>query len=250
MICQSPTRSSLPGRQQRDLLVRGKDAERRRPEQAQHREIDLAMAAVRRRVDEPGLPVLVRQDIAAPQVSVPARGWLGRSAEVIEAAGEPVELLQRPARQRAAIGGHPGKRLKPVRGVELRQSPSGALGRVSGPSSTSRSPPNDGAPAACRAGSPRPSCSSVRAPDTPRSIHSSEEARTRRVVGDRETRATGSTCASDSQRRPSASRVKAPGAASWRSRRRRAAFVTSRAAKRHADGQERTRRCGAHGWAL
>ncbi len=49
-----------------------------------------------------------------------ARGWLGRTAEVVEAAGEPVQQRRRPARQRAAVGRHPGERLEPACRVEVR----------------------------------------------------------------------------------------------------------------------------------
>src|SRR4051794_36596414 len=56
----------VPGRERADLLVGGEEGRTGRAEQAQHREVDLAVAAVGRGVDQPWLPGGVPQLVAAP----------------------------------------------------------------------------------------------------------------------------------------------------------------------------------------
>src|SRR4051794_30453172 len=60
-----------------DLLVRGEHALARGAEQPQHGEVDLAVTAVRSRVDQPRAAVRTGQHVAAPQVSVQPRRRLG-----------------------------------------------------------------------------------------------------------------------------------------------------------------------------
>ena len=76
----APTRSLVAVGERRRLGVGVEDARIGGAEQAQHREVDLAVAAVRRRVDEPCTAVRAGQHVAAPEVAVQARGRLGGPA--------------------------------------------------------------------------------------------------------------------------------------------------------------------------
>ena len=70
----------LPAVGQRRRLVVGVEHPRqvRQPEQRQHRQVGLAVAAVRRRVDHPDLAVVAPEHVAVPEVAVqPGRRLLG-----------------------------------------------------------------------------------------------------------------------------------------------------------------------------
>jgi hypothetical protein len=73
------------------LFIGGEAALGRTVEQAQHREVELAVAAVRGGIDQPGPLVAVSEDVAGPEVAVDARRRLGRTREVIDAIDETVE---------------------------------------------------------------------------------------------------------------------------------------------------------------
>ena len=82
------------------LLVGGQEALARRAEQRQHRQVHLAVAAVGGRIDQHRGH---RHHVAAPQVAVQARRWLGRAREV----GHP---LAQPLDRGHAVGGQPRPR--------------------------------------------------------------------------------------------------------------------------------------------
>jgi len=55
-----------------NFVVSGVDARRESAEELHHGEIDLAVSEVRGRIDEIGLTVRTRQDVAGPEVTVKA----------------------------------------------------------------------------------------------------------------------------------------------------------------------------------
>ena len=94
------------GRQRKRLLVGGEDPAAEAAEETHHRQIDLAMAAVHRRVDQARLTLLVGHGVAAPQIAVQARRRLGRADQVFAGGA-------RRARSRGAWPGWPADRRRP-----------------------------------------------------------------------------------------------------------------------------------------
>ena len=88
-----PERDALccPGCERGPLLIGGEAALGRTAEQAQHREIELAVTAVGGGIDQPGLLIAVGEDVAGPQVAVDAGGRLRWAGDVVDAIDEPVE---------------------------------------------------------------------------------------------------------------------------------------------------------------
>src|SRR5262249_32296142 len=85
-------------------------------EQAHHREIDLAVATVRGRIDEARRAVVADVQIAAPQVAVQARGRLRGTRDVGKAREETVEAAAMRGRETPGV----------VREAELRLEAFGA----------------------------------------------------------------------------------------------------------------------------
>ena len=102
--------SILPTGLQRERLgVRGEANAREAAEEPHHREVELAMAAVGRGVDQPAAAAEIYQPVAGPQVAVqPRRGFTG--VERVEPAREPFEVAivdgasTRPSRANRASG--------------------------------------------------------------------------------------------------------------------------------------------------
>ena len=90
--------------QRGDLLVRPDDPADIDPtEQRQHRQVGLAVAAVRRRIDEPRVAAHVDVDVAGPEVAVHACRSLGRARDLVDAIGERVDGTQRRRRELATV---------------------------------------------------------------------------------------------------------------------------------------------------
>ncbi len=150
----------------------------RASEQPQHRQVGLPVTAVCRRVDQPGPAAGVPQDVAAPQVAVKAGGRLRGAGQLIDPLDD---LMKHPALGRADGAPVDCRGQVGLDAVDGRRTPASC--RRSGcASAPARSKPRTGrlpavnrrpgAPAACIAARPRPSCSAACRPAAPASTKS------------------------------------------------------------------------------
>ena len=98
--------------QRRRLLVGRQQPRRRRrrSEQRQHRQVDLAVPAIRRRVDQPRTPVRVGHHVARPQIAVQPRRRLTWTRELLQAPTHALHGRRPPGRQRATFARRPRQR--------------------------------------------------------------------------------------------------------------------------------------------
>ena len=202
----------VAGREREALLVGGEEVPAGRAEQPQHRQVDLAVPAVGRRVDQPRAAVASPQHVAAPQVAVQARGRLGRAGELGDALAD---ALDRPVAE-AGEAGVREQRQQPPLGVErgpvrrrvVRQARAGPSRRR--PRRVAAAPPNSSAPAAWISARPAPNAAPSPRPPSSTQSSTSTSSRTPSTSGTR------SPPGSASQRRPAASAAYSPGATSAR----------------------------------
>src|SRR4029079_17444808 len=83
------------GRAWRHLLVGVEAAGPEAAEDAQHREIDLAVPAVGRRIDQPVPTVAAHEAVAGPEVAVQPRRWLVGATEPVESFRDPCQSVDR-----------------------------------------------------------------------------------------------------------------------------------------------------------
>ena len=130
----------LPTLGERVGLVVGREHHRqvRQPEERQHRQVDLAVPAVRRGVDDPGRGggagggaaggVGAPQHVAVPQVAVQAGRWLVGQQHG-QAADQPLDGGDVGVGDGAAVAGQLEVGQHPAHGVELRPGVGAALGQ-------------------------------------------------------------------------------------------------------------------------
>ena len=97
------------------LRVGGERARRRAAEEAQHREVDLPVAAVGGRIDQARAAVRAGEHVAGPQVAMQASRWLGRPGELVHARRHrldraPAGRVQAPRAGGRRAGGAPRRR--------------------------------------------------------------------------------------------------------------------------------------------
>ena len=108
-----------PGGKREDLVVRGEAVVAEAAEQPHHGEVELAMAAVGGRVDQPATPLGVDEAVASPEITVQPRRWLDGTTDVGQPTGERPQPIDRRWRQRARVGRQSGERQQATRAVEL-----------------------------------------------------------------------------------------------------------------------------------
>ena len=106
-----------------DLRVGGERRVAEAAEQAHHRQVELAVAAEARRIDQPRPTGAIDEAVPGPQVAVQARGRLGLAGEVGDAAGDRVEAADRRdggvVPEVVGVAQEPRQRGEPLRCVEL-----------------------------------------------------------------------------------------------------------------------------------
>ena len=88
-------------------------------EQAHHREVELAVTAVGRRVDQPARTVAIDDPVARPQIPVQSRRRRP-VVEPLERPGQPLQAVDRVRRERRSLAGDPRERHETTVRDELR----------------------------------------------------------------------------------------------------------------------------------
>ena len=182
-----------------------------RAEQPQHRQIDLAVSAVRRRIDQPRAAVTAPEDVPAPEVAVQPGGRLGRAGELGHPRAHALDGAVAEARQagvRRAAAAAAARRRRSASPAWSRWEARASRGEA-GPDRRATSRPWAGrrtssAPAAWISASPAPNAAgSPRPPSSTQSSTSTSSATP-------STSGTRSAPGSPSQRNPAASAAYSP----------------------------------------
>ena len=162
-----------PGGKREDLIVRGEAVVAEAAEQPHHGEVELAMAAVGGRVDQPATPLGVDEAVASPEITVQPRRSLDGTTDVAQPTGERPQPIDRRWRQRGRVGRQSGERQQATRAVKLGPRRGGIIRQRPAPRRAAVLPTEARCAARCRAASRRPRSCSVTPRAVPRSIHDS-----------------------------------------------------------------------------
>ncbi len=135
--------------ERRDLLVGVEGGRTETAEEPHHRQIELAMTAVRGGIHQPVPPVGGPEAVPRPQVAVQPRRRLVGASELAETRRDPTHAVDGGGRQRVRVACEARERHQPLRSRRTRTTSRSARSAVPG----SRS--SDGRPARSRAPRPR-----------------------------------------------------------------------------------------------
>jgi hypothetical protein len=100
-------------------LVRGERGVAEAAEQSHHRQIELAVSAMRRRIDQPASTVAIDDAVAGPQVAVQSRRRLLGTADGCEISADAFDVGKHAFFHGVGVSRHPYQRSQATVGVEL-----------------------------------------------------------------------------------------------------------------------------------